>query len=391
MNLLDLLILALLVFGLLAGWRAGFMGPALALAGGLLGFGVAILLATALRDPLSEIGQPNRALITVVALGALVLVGEALGAGIGAAISRSLRTTWFRPVDAAGGAVAGVAHVLLLTWILAGLLAAGISPALAPLARSSAALGIVYERLPPASAVAGGVLTLLAGTDLPLMFAGLEPIPAPPVDLPADADARALAETATGSTARVVGTGCGAFQQVGSGFFVSRDHLVTNAHVVAGTNSVNATLGGTTYIATVVLFDPDADVAVLHVPDADVAPLSLSDQLPQRGVTGVAIGYPGGGPLTVSAAAITATYEITGPNIYGEGSYQHSVVEMRADIRPGDSGGPLVVGPGTVGAMVFGESRTAADVGYAIGAPSVRAAIGDALLRSGAADTGPCS
>lgn len=390
MNLIDLLILALLVFGLLAGWRAGFMGPVLALVGGVLGFVMAIILATALREPLGTIGQPNRALITVVVLAALVLVGEALGAGIGASASRSLRATWFRPIDAAGGAVVGVAHVLLLTWILGGLLAAGLSPALAPMARSSTALAIVYDRLPPATTVAGDMLALLGETDLPLLFAGLEPVPAPPVDLPDDADARALAEAATGSTARVAGTGCGAFQQVGSGYFVSRDHLVTNAHVVAGTNNVNATLGGVTHIATVVLFDPDTDVAVLHVPHADATPLTLANQLPERGATGVALGYPGGGPLTVSRAAVTATYQITGPNIYGEGSFQHSVVEIRAEIRQGDSGGPLVIGPRLVGGMVFGESRTADDVGYAIGAPAVRAAIGNALQRTIGVDTGPC-
>ncbi len=391
MNLIDLLIVALLVFGALAGWRAGFLGPVLALAGGLLGFGLALLLATVLRGELAAVEQPGRALLTIVGLGMLVLIGEATGAAIGSVASRRLRATWFEAFDAVGGALVGVAHVLLLTWILAGLLAAGMSPALAPLARGSVALGVLYDRLPPASAVAGRMLTLLSGTELPLLFAGLEPPPAPPVDLPADADARALADSGMASTARVAARGCGAFQQVGSGFFVSADHLVTNAHVVAGTTDTTTTLGGATFASTVVLFDTQADVAVLYVPGADAAPLVLSDQVPQRGVTGVALGYPGGGPLTVSPAGITATFQVSGPDIYGEGSYPHSIVEIRADIRRGNSGGPLLVAPGTVGGVVFGESRTAADVGYAIAAPDVRAAIGDGLQRTQAVGTGHCS
>jgi hypothetical protein len=43
-----------------------------------------------------------------------------------------------------------------------------------------------------------------------------------------------------------------------------------------------------------------------------------------------------------------------------------------------------------VGGVVFGESRSVADVGYAISAPQAREAIGDAASRTEAVDTGPC-
>ena len=390
MNLLDLLTIALLVFGVFAGWRSGFLGPVLALGGGLVGFLLALLLTSLFRTQLGVIEQPTRALLTMLGLGILVLGGEATGAAIGATVTRGLRLTWFRPLDAVGGAVVGMAHVLLLVWILGGLLAAGMSPSLAPLARDSAVLGVVYQRLPPPAMVAGRMLALLSGTELPLLFAGLEPPPAPPVALPPDADARALAESAAASTGRVAGTGCGAWQQVGSGFFISSNHLVTNAHVVAGTDATSVTVGGETYDTTVVMFDPDADIAVLYVPGVSAPALTLSSELPGRGTTGVALGYPGGGPLTFSAAAVTANREVVGPNIYGEGSFEHSVVEIRADIRQGSSGGPLVVAPGLVGGVVFGESRTSADVGYAIAAPAAMASIGNAAQRTQAVSTGPC-
>jgi uncharacterized membrane protein required for colicin V production len=389
-NLLDLLLIALLAFGLVAGWRSGFFGPALALAGGLAGFAGAMLLATLLRSQLAAVAQPGRALVTILGLGFLVLAGEAFGAAIGATMSRSLQTAWSRRLDAAGGAVVGLAHVVLLTWVLGGLLAAGLTPALAPLARGSAVLGVVYDRLPPASIVAGRVLSLLSGTDLPQLFAGLEPPPAAPVDLPAASDAQALAQSAVASTAQVAGTGCGTYLKVGSGFFITPDHLVTNAHVVAGTDATTVTLGGVTYPATVVLFDPQADVAVLYAPDTTAPSLVLSTEAPQRGVTGVTLGYPGGGDLTLSPAAVTALHQVDGPDIYGDGSYPHSIVEIRADVQRGDSGGPLVIAPGTVGGMVFGESRTIADVGYAIAAPAVTDAIGDGAARRQAVDTGPC-
>lgn len=389
-NLLDLLILALLAFGVLAGWRAGFLGPVLALLGGIGGFVLALLLATALRGQLAELEQPGRALVTLLGLGALVLAGEAIGAGIGATMSRGLRDTWMRPVDALGGAVMGLAHVVLLVWLIGGVLAAGMSPGLAPVARDSALLGVVYDRLPQPATVAGRLLGLLTATDLPLLFAGLEPPPAAPVDLPPDAEARALAQSAIGSTALVSSTGCGAWQQVGSGFFVTATHAVTNAHVVAGTDTNSVTVGGATHDAVVVSFDPDVDIALLYVAGANAVPLELDLTLPERGDAAVALGHPGGGPLTVSPAAVTATHEVVGPDIYGEGRVEHSVVEMRADITRGNSGGPLVVAPGVVGGVVFGESRTAADVGYAISAPSAAASIGNATQRTAAVDTGPC-
>jgi uncharacterized membrane protein required for colicin V production len=390
MNLLDLLVLALLAFGAFAGWRAGFLGPVLALGGGIIGFGLALVLATVMREQLAEIGQPTRALVTMLGLGALVLTGEAVGAAVGATVSRGLRATWFRPLDAVGGAVVGMAHVALLVWLLGGLLAAGMSPALAPIARGSVALDVVYERLPAPATVAGRMLALLSATDLPLLFAGLEPPPAAPVDLPGDAEARDLARSAIDSTARVTGSGCGAWQQVGSGFFISPTHVVTNAHVVAGTDETSVSLGGVTYATRVVLFDPEVDVAVLFAAEADAPALELADGTPERGTTGVTLGYPGGGPLRVSPAAVTANHEVPGPNIYGEGRYDHSVVEMRADVERGSSGGPLVVAPGVVGGVVFGESRSVADVGYAISASQAREAIGDAASRTRAVDTGPC-
>ena len=390
MNLLDLLIVALLAVGAFAGWRAGFLGPVLALLGGILGFVAAVVLATLFREQLAGIEQPTRALVTMLGLGMLVLFGEATGAALGAMGSRGLRTTWFRQFDALGGALVGAAHVVLLVWLLGGLLAAGLSPALGRVARGSAMLDAVYQSLPPPARVAGRMLALLSATDLPLLFAGLEPPPAAPLDLPGDREARALAESAAASTARVTGTGCGAWQQVGSGFFITPTHVVTNAHVVAGTDATSVSLAGATFETVVVHFDPNADIAVLYAGGANAPALELAAEAPRRGTAAVALGYPGGGNLRVSPAAVTANHDVAGPNIYGEGRYQHDVVEMRADIERGSSGGPLIVAQGVVGGVVFGESRTIEDVGYAISAPSAAESIGRTAASTQAVDTGPC-
>ena len=390
MNPVDLLVLVLLLLGALSGARAGFLAPVLGLVGAVAGFAFALFLATALRDPLTEIEQPLRAVVTLLGLGAFVLSGEALGAAIGAQISHGIRHGPLRPFDAVGGAVVGVAHVVLLVWLVGGMLAAGMAPWLGPAARDSMAVRVVTERLPPPLTVAGRLLALLDTTDLPPLFGGIEPPPAEPVDLPADAETRTLAQSALASTARVAATGCGAGQSVGSGFFIGPSHVVTNAHVVAGSGETTVTVGGTTHAAVVVAFDAGSDLALLYAADASAPALELMTTAPQRGSTGAVLGFPGGGDLTVTAGAVTAAHEILGPDIYGQGASERSIVELRAAIRRGNSGGPLVVEPGVVGAVIFGASRLDPEVGYAIGADEALEAIGPAIGSTAAVDTGTC-
>ena len=390
MNLIDAGVLVLLLIGLISGARAGFLGPVLGLIGAAIGFGLALLLAGVFRDQLASIEQPMRAVTTLVGLGAFVVVGEAIGAAAGTVMSHSLWKSGLRAFDALGGAVVGVAHVLLLVWLVGGMLAVGMAPSLGAAARDSVALRVVAERLPAPTVVAGQLLALLDTTGLPPLFAGFEPAPAPPVDLPPDAEARALAQSAIASTARIASVGCGEGQAVGSGFFVSPTHVVTNAHVVAGGSETTVTVGGSVHRAIVVAFDPNADLALLNVPDAAAPALVLSTSVPARGLTGVALGYPGGGDLTVTPAAVTASFRAGGPNIYGEGLSERSVVEMTAEIRRGNSGGPLVIAPGTVGGVVFGASRAAPEVGYAIGSDQALERLGPFIGSTAAVDTGAC-
>lgn len=390
MNLFDVLVILLILVAAVAGARAGFLGPVLGLGGAVGGFAFALFLASVLREPLGQVEQPMRALVTVLGLGAFVLTGEALGAAIGTQMSLGLRRSPLRPIDALGGAIVGTAHIVLLVWIVGGMLAMGMLPAVGAMARDSVAVRVVTERLPPPMSVAGRLLALIDTTDLPPLFGGLEPPPAAPVDLPPDAEAQALANSATASTARIASGGCGAGLSVGSGFFVGPAHAVTNAHVVAGSSQTTVTLGGSSFDAVVVAFDDEADLALLHVPGAGAPPLRLATSTPTRGTTGVAIGYPGGGPLTVTAAGVTASHDIRGPNIYGEGSHERSVVELRAEVRRGNSGGPLVIEPGLVGGVIFGASRIDPEVGYAIGADEAVERLGPFIGSSAAVDTGAC-
>jgi S1-C subfamily serine protease len=174
-------------------------------------------------------------------------------------------------------------------------------------------------------------------------------------------------------------------QVTGTAELIAPGYLVTNAHVVAGGSAIRVQLGSQDVAATAVLFDPELDVAVLRAPGLAGTVLRFATATPDRGVQGAAIGFPGGGPMTVIPAGVTGSYPATGRDIYNR-----NIIELRATIRPGDSGGPLILPDGTMGGLVFAESRTEPSVGYALTPTEVASAVRPAVGRTSAVDLGPC-
>jgi S1-C subfamily serine protease len=246
--------------------------------------------------------------------------------------------------------------------------------------------------LPPPTEFAVGLGRWLNDSGLPDVFVGFEPLPAPPVERPADPVARAIAAVAEASTLKVSAGTCG-LTSVGTGFVVASEYVVTNAHVVAGAAPpgirVNAG-GGQTLDAVPVLFDPELDVALLHVPGLRAIALQFARVDPERGTVGATLGYPGGGALTIAPAAVTSRYMATGHDIYDKREVSREIIELRAEIDRGDSGGPLILADGTVGGVVFAEARTNPDVGYALSPTAVALAIRPGIMRTKAVDTGAC-
>jgi S1-C subfamily serine protease len=214
-------------------------------------------------------------------------------------------------------------------------------------------------------------------------------VPAAPVDLPAAGEAGAIAARAIASTVRVETQGCGA-SFTGAAFSVDEGYFVTNAHVVAGAERITLRGEAGSGRGTVVLFDPDLDVAVVRAETLRLPALALAAEAPERGTVGAVLGYPNGAGLSALPAAVTAMIRARGRDIYGEAPIVRDVLELRAAIEPGASGGPLVLPDGTVGGVVFAESRTDEAVGYALDPAAVAVAILPGLGETDPADTGPC-
>jgi S1-C subfamily serine protease len=389
-NFFDLFIVVLVVAAILVGIGSGALPQVGGLLGAFVGGALAITMLPWVEPLLARVDADQRSIIVLAAILIIVGVGEAVGSAFGRLAATRIRNTPLGTIDRLLGGIVGGGQALLLIWLIGGLLAMGPMRYLASQAQTSLIVRGMDAILPTPTEIAVQLGQLLDDNGVPDLFPGLEPLPAPPVDRPSDPAAEAIARSAEASTVRVTARTC-EFLSSGTGFAVDRQYVVTNAHVVAGGASiVIAAIGGRRVDAVVVFDDPELDVALLWAPDLGAAPLRFAAADPDRGAIGATIGFPHGGPQTVSAAAVSGAYVAQGRDIYGARRVSRSILELRASIDQGDSGGPLILQNGTVGGVVFAEARTDESVGYALTATSVARAIEPSLGRTGRVDAGAC-
>jgi S1-C subfamily serine protease len=385
----DVVVIALVVIATLFGYRSGALPQLAGLLGAVAGGALAVLALPHLETALEGIEPSIRAFVVLAGILFSVGLGEAIGSAIGRSAAVLLGKGVFGAIDRLLGACVGAGQALLVVWLTGGLLAAGPSPSLAGQAQTSVVVRGLNQVLPAPTELAGELARLLDDSGLPNLFVGLEPLPAPPVELPNDPFVRALAARAQPSTVKVTAATCLSLSS-GTGFVVDRGYVVTNAHVIAGASTIRVTLDTNAFDAVPVLLDPRLDIAVLWAPRLAAPALRFATSDPVRGADGATLGFPGGGGLAVEPAAVAGSYAAQGRDIYGEAKVTRKILELRAKVDRGDSGGPLILADGTVGGVVFAEARTDADVGYALTPTSVAIAISPALGRTGAVATGAC-
>ena len=157
----------------------------------------------------------------------------------------------------------------------------------------------------------------------------------------------------------------------GSGFVVAPNRVMSNAHVVAGSESVSIEVGGQSYEAGVVSYDPDADISILDVPNLPSAPLQFADGEAPSGTDGIVMGYPGGGDFTATPARVREIIELNGPDIYRTTTVTREVYTIRGTVKQGNSGGPMINRSGKVLGVVFGAAVDDADTGFVLTADEV--------------------
>lgn len=352
----------------------------------VLGVVAAAAVAPRFTDLLGISDTVGRALAAALVL----VVGGSLGSSLGFVAGEMVRHRVVGvPHRTQGEAVLGGlfsgAAVLAVAWFLGLSLDRVPNQQLAGQIQHSAILRRLDLFFPRPPAFLAGVERTIAGVPFPQTFAGLEPPLPPPLAPPASVDTPGVA-AAEQATFRVEGNGCGGIVS-GSAFPVGGGYFITNAHVVAGTSGTRLSQAGlrARASASVVLFDPDRDVAVLRAPSLDIPALKTADAA--RGTQGAAIGYPGGGPEDVEPAVVDAQIQARGRDIYGQSLVDRQIYVIEALVRPGNSGGPLVDLNGRVIGLIFAASASNSGQGYALTNAEVAADIQAGVGRTAGINT----
>jgi S1-C subfamily serine protease len=391
-NIVDVLALVMIGVAVFFGWRSGFVVQAFALAGFLGGLVLVVVVAPLISGLVEDAEFIIRTGVVIGVVGALVFGGQAVGSVVGGRLKRRIGGGVLGGLDSGGGAVFGFVRGLFLVWLLGGLLGVVQVSGLSVMARQSLILRAIDSRFPSPIVLAAQLGQLVESAGLPDIFVGAPPPPdSLPAGVPTPAQAELLVAPATGSTVRVEATACGNFV-TGTGFAINAHHVVTNAHVVAGSDEVWISFDGQLdrHRADVVLFDPELDAALLYVADIRLAPLTLAASGPDRGTQAAALGFTGGGKLRTVPAVVSRELDALGRDIYGNAIVKRRVIELREDVRPGDSGGPLLIAGGLVAGVTFSESQSDPQIGYALTPDAVADAIAPALVSQTPVDTQGC-
>ncbi|MFZ2512810.1 MAG: MarP family serine protease [Gordonia sp. (in: high G+C Gram-positive bacteria)] len=392
---IDLAILAIAALAAVSGYRQGAAASALALIGVLIGVVAGILLVP---HVVSGIDDPRvRILVAVLLLAGLVIIGEISGMVIGRAARSGLHSLRLRRVDSAVGVVLQVLAILVAAWLIAVPIRGSTSSSgFATAVRGSQVVDGVDQVAPTWLRDLPGDFTALLDTSglkqviSPWGEAEVANVEAPNPQL----DSAAAVRRAEPSVLKILGVANACSQSLeGSGFVISPERVMTNAHVVAGTDQVSVqTSSGTEYAATVVWYNPRNDVAVLDVPGLSAPTLPFAEQSGRTGDDAIILGFPENGPFTVTPVRLRNTVNLVGPDIYqSPEDVQRQVYTVRGSVRPGNSGGPMITPGGQVLGVVFGASeRDGDDTGFVLTADQVRADVQGSQQRRRAVSTAAC-
>ncbi|MEV5647639.1 MarP family serine protease [Nocardia sp. NPDC052254] len=388
---LDLAVIIIALLAASSGWRQGAVASALGFLGVVLGAVAGILIAPHILQHISE-GR-KRVLVGVVLIVVLVVVGEVAGMVLGRAARSGMRHPFTRSVDSVVGAALQCVAVLVTAWLLALPLASSSQPGIAAAVNGSRVLSDVNTVAPNwLRRVPNEFSKLLNTSGLPEVIGpfGRAPIAAVEPPDPSVLDTP-VALNLQHSVLRINGVAPSCQRALeGSGFVVAPERIMTNAHVVAGTSTVQVDTARGRLDATVVLFDPSKDVAILAVPGLNAPVIPLAEAAGKSGESAIVLGYPGGGPYTASAARVRETLELTGPDIYKSNTVERQVYTVRGRVRAGNSGGPLVDTDGQVLGVVFGAAVTDDDTGYVLTLKEVESDLQAAGGSAAPVGTGDC-
>ena len=389
--IVDGFIVVAVLAAMATGWRQGGFASLLSAVGILAGLIIGLGVAPMVLQITDQVG-----IRFLLALGMLILLiglGQLLGSALGHAIRDRMKTKSGQRVDSSVGAILMSVFSLVLIWLIATPMATGLSNSVGKGVRESAILREVNKVMPDElTQLPRSISGMLNDSGLPPVMMPWEDGSSVDVEAPnIEVADQAMVQDVRPSVVHVIADADGCRRRMmGSGFVTADNYVVTNAHVVAGTQTayVDTVLG--IKAARVVYYNPEVDIAVLRAENLGLEPLAWADGPAYTGDDAVVMGFPHSGPFTANAARIRERINIAGPDIYSNSRVERESYILRGTVVQGNSGGPLISPDGTVLGLIFGASVDDTDTGYAITAEEVRAHVGDVTRFENSVDTQEC-
>jgi S1-C subfamily serine protease len=393
-DVLDLVLLVLAAAFAVAGYRQGFIIGVLSFVGFTGGAVAGIYLAPGLAMTLTS-RQNLQAVLAIIGVFAAAVAGMLAASAFGVLIRSHVRGRPSTLVDSIGGAAVNVIAIFVLAWLIGSLVAyAPPFPAISRQVNDSLLLRAVDRLIPQSAKPEFTALRKLLstqpyvqvfgalGAETALNVPKLDPAVVHSAGVRRDRNSVVKIEGLAPTCSRTI---------EGSGFVISRDHVITNAHVVAGITrpEVYTRFSSGEHPARVVLFDPETDIAVLYVPGLNLSALHFADSAPFGGKAVVA-GYPLDAAFTARPARVGRSELASGPDIYDNRKVVRDIYPIRAVVKPGNSGGPLIAPDGRIYGMVFAAAVSVPQTGYALTASQLGHDISRGANRTQAASTGAC-
>jgi S1-C subfamily serine protease len=237
------------------------------------------------------------------------------------------------------------------------------------------------------------IQNVITDSPLPEVFKSLVESRITPTQLETDVAIPEIVTKSVASTVRIDGIAesCSA-AMVGTGFIVSPERVITNAHVVAGVKEPVITLfnSQTQLGGRVIAIDRKKDIAIIFVPGLTGEKLTFIGPVTPNEI-GFVVGYPNGGNLRTMPVSVTSEFESIGTDIDGNGETRREVIVFGGDVKPGNSGGPLLNDQGQVLGVVFAADAENKNTGYALAPSEVAKLVSETSSVMQAIETGECA
>ncbi|MDB5182005.1 MAG: Colicin production protein [Candidatus Saccharibacteria bacterium] len=389
MNILDVIIVAFIIAALYRGYELGLTRQLFS----SLSFIVGLLLGSWLQRYTVSLADTAvmRSLVALMTTLGMAFVFLGIGEQLGVHLRGRVEQWKLSKADGWLGSVIGAGTMLLTIWLASAILLTLPLQDTQAYIKNSSIISRLNHSLPPATSVLSGLGHLINPNGFPQVFPGNEPTLEGTTTIPGiSPELQQAIDKTKVSVVKFEGLGCGGVVN-GSGFVIDSDLIATNAHVVAGVENIYVRDAHGQHTGTVLWFDPDLDFAIVRANNLAGPPLLIKNDIVANDTQAAVLGYPGGGPLTAGGAKTIDAFTARGRDIYNDRTTHREVYSLAAKVIPGNSGGPLIAADATVIGIIFAQSTTYENVGYALSTPQILSAINHAQAQNRAVSNGSCA